>query len=362
MPELMPKSKITILLCLLAVGLSSAQDFDRAHTTASTDGVLTFADTLHWETGPYRLDRGFGADILMTVSFENAISEGTAFFPLPVYCFDLTAANTADPADAACGWDTIAFRPASSWETRLIRPHDALIADDFTLQCGTVEFRGTHRLSGTIFPIRRHPATGEYELLTSFRLRAGVYGNGTADRARTGTGSPEKNIRTASMLSYGPTLRVGVATSGIYRITYEDLRREGLLQSAVPSDRIALYGNRAGPLPTLNTADIYDDLTDLPIAMYDGGDGRFDPGDYFLFYGQSPVVWLYEPDANASLPAFTHRQHTYSDRTYYFIGTNHPQPAARIADAPRQEIAGNETDLTRFPDYHCQAQDLYNIV
>lgn len=141
------------------------------------------------------------------------------------------------------------------------------------------------------------------------------------------------------MLSYGPTLRVGVENSGVYRVTYADLQREGLLQAPVPSDRIAVYGNRAGMLPTLNTSDIYDDLTDLPIAMYDGGDNQFDPGDYFLFYGQSPVVWHYRPDSDGSRPAFTHQQHNYSDRTYYFIGANHPRAAARITDAPRQEPA-----------------------
>ncbi|MDE6106097.1 MAG: hypothetical protein K2F84_03290, partial [Bacteroidales bacterium] len=102
-----------------------------------------------------------------------------------------------------------------------------------------------------------------------------------------------KATATASVLSYGPTLRIGVETDGIYRITYEDLKREGLLKAAVPSGRIALYGNRPGILPTRNVAGIPDDLADLPIAMYDGGDGQFGSGDYFLFYGQSPVTWHY---------------------------------------------------------------------
>ncbi len=173
--------------------------------------------------------------------------------------------------------------------------------------------------------------------------------------------TPAAKTATASVLSYGATLRVGVETSGVYRITYEDLKREGLLKSAVPSDRIALYGNRAGMLPTRNVAGIPDDLADLPVAMYDGGDGQFGSGDYFLFYGQSPVIWHYDTSAKTQ-PAFTHRQNTYSDRTYYFIGINHPTPAARIADAPRMEPADDEKDLTSFPDYFCYEKDLYNIV
>lgn len=164
-----------------------------------------------------------------------------------------------------------------------------------------------------------------------------------------------------SVLSYGPTLRIGVETNGIYIISYENLQREGLLNAAVPSGRIALYGNRAGMLPMLNTPDMPDDLADLPIAMYDGGDGLFGPGDYFLFYGQSPVVWHYDPSSKTQ-PAFSHRQNAYSDRTYYFVGINHPTAAARITDAPRLALAADEKDLTSFPDYFCYEKDLYNIV
>lgn len=340
MPNRLSLSKLlwSIGLCLwLTAGLSAA----------------TFSDTLRWETGPYRLDRGFDADIAVTVSFDNAISEGTAYFPLPVYHFDLP---TARAQAVACDFDTLAFRPANPWETRLIQPYGDLVNTDFQLRYTPAEFRGEMRLTGFIFPIRRN-VSGDYELLTAFRLR---FAESTATAA-TAAPFSAKTTATASMLSYGPTLRIGVETDGIYRITYADLQREGLLSAPVPSERIALYGNRAGMLPTRNTADIRDDLADLPIAMYDGGDGQFDNGDYFLFYGQSPVIWTYDATATTQ-PAFTHRQNTYSDRTYYFIGLNHPAPAARIADAPRVELAGDEKDLTSFPDYLCYEKDLYNIV
>lgn len=372
----MPLSKITLGLGLLltaetltagipmagqpSAGLPAATP-DASTQSATASGGILLSDTLRWEAGPYRLDRGFDAEVLMTVSFENAVSEGTARFPLPVYYFDLPADGFKQAGAAAtCGWDTAAYRTAYPWEARLIQPYDALVGDEFELRCTPAEFRGTLRLAGSIFPIRRDPASGTYELLTSFRLRAAASGNTAAHT--TPLKPAAKNPRTASMLSYGPTLRVGVENSGVYRVTYADLQREGLLQAPVPSDRIAVYGNRAGMLPTLNTSDIYDDLTDLPIAMYDGGDNQFDPGDYFLFYGQSPVVWHYRPDSDDSRPAFTHQQHNYSDRTYYFIGANHPRAAARITDAPRQEPAGDETDLTSFPDYLCHEKDLYNIV
>lgn len=181
-----------------------------------------------------------------------------------------------------------------------------------------------------------------------------------------------------SVLSYGPTLKVGVETSGLYRITYEDLQKAALLQGPVASARVALYGNRAGMLPTLNQSSLlYDDLASLPIALYDGGDGKFGPGDYFLFYGESPVVWTYQA-ADGRQPAFIHRQHSYTDKTYYFVGVNHPNGAARISAAtaasavaaPTTSMAANSTAsaaepatiLTTFPDYLCHETDRYNIV
>lgn len=183
----------------------------------------------------------------------------------------------------------------------------------------------------------------------------------------------------ASVLSYGPTLKVGVETSGLYHISYEDLQKAGLLQGPVASARVALYGNRAGMLPTLNQSSLlYDDLASLPIALYDGGDGTFGPGDYFLFYGESPVVWTYRA-ADGRQPAFIHRQHSYTDKTYYFVGVNHPEGAARVEKAataasavaaPTTSMAANPTasaaepatTLTTFPDYLCHETDRYNIV
>lgn len=182
--------------------------------------------------------------------------------------------------------------------------------------------------------------------------------------AYTVAAAPKTESRTVSLLSYGPTLRLGVETSGVYRVTYADLLHEGLLEAPVPSERIALYGLRAGMLPTLNTADLNNGLVNLPIALYDGDDGQFGPGDYFLFYGQSPVTWQYRTEAGQ--PAFTHRQHSYSDRTHYFVGCHHPADPARITEAADDNAASTEAakteDITTFPDYLCYEKDLYNIV
>ena len=125
--------------------------------------------------------------------------------------------------------------------------------------------------------------------------------------------SPKDN----SVLAAGPTLKVAVTENNVYRISFENLQNQGLVNQSVPSSQIALFGNKAGMLPVLNLPGTYDDLSPLPIRMEDGGDGSFDPGDYFLFLGESPHVWTYDA-ANG----FLHQTNYYSDTTFYFVSAN----------------------------------------
>lgn len=130
----------------------------------------------------------------------------------------------------------------------------------------------------------------------------------------------------SSVLSSGPSLKIGVTEDGIYRIRYEDLEGQGLLDQAGSSSRIALYGKKAGMLPFFNTPGITRDLVPIPIQMQDGGDGMFGPGDYFLFAGQSPHVWTYDQENG-----FLHQTNYYSDTCFYFVSVNSPN-APRIGN------------------------------
>lgn len=120
-----------------------------------------------------------------------------------------------------------------------------------------------------------------------------------------------------SGLSSGPSLKVAVSQDAIYRISYEDLVSQGLLSQAVRSSNIVLLGRKAGMLPYFNTEDIQDGIYSLPIQMEDGGDGVFGPGDYILFFGQSPHVWTYNRDYG-----FLYQTNYYSDTNYYFISAS----------------------------------------
>ena len=174
-----------------------------------------------------------------------------------------------------------------------------------------------------------------------------------ASSGRAQSMSDPYQSKNQSVLSSGPSLKIGVSQDGIYRIRYEDLVSQGLLNQAEPSSRINLYGNKAGMLPFFNTPDIPDDLSPLPILMQDGGDGMFGPGDYFLFFGQSPHVWTYD-----SSYGFLHQTNYYSDTTYYFVSA-HSESAIRVGSTSN----ASQSDLrisTSIEHVHHES-DLSNI-
>ena len=88
--------------------------------------------------------------------------------------------------------------------------------------------------------------------------------------------------------------------------------------SQVNDSNIRVYGNGGGMLPEANLQPRMDDLREISIQVVDGGDGKLDPGDYVLFYGESPDNWTY----SYTTYLFTHSKNLYTDYNYYFINTD----------------------------------------
>ncbi|MDR2556543.1 MAG: type IX secretion system sortase PorU, partial [Bacteroidales bacterium] len=163
---------------------------------------------------------------------------------------------------------------------------------------------------------------------------------------------------TNSKLSQGKTLKIATDISGIYRVNYSDLASAGLVTAPVPTNKIALYGNRAGILSRINDTTLYDDLQSLPIEMYDGGDGTFNQGDYFIFYGQSPLLWKYTRDT--LLRQFEHQFNYYSDYTCYFVSVSADDAPKRVENAPAV-TATPQITVSSFTDYVLHENEIKNI-
>jgi hypothetical protein len=198
-------------------------------------------------------------------------------------------------------------------------------------------------------PARINPYNGQYEVLLSFDLKIQIPGEDGSKR------SLKAAYASNSVLASGDWYKIAVVSTGIYRITYNDLVGMGISPSAIDPRNIRLYGNGGGMLPESLAEFRHDDLAENSIIVAGEGDGSFDQQDYILFYGESPHAWKYQVFSQA----FNHEQNIYSDSTYYFLTTD-LGPGKRIEDIPAVTEPPN-TFVSKFTDYAYHETDLFNL-
>lgn len=119
-----------------------------------------------------------------------------------------------------------------------------------------------------------------------------------------------------SVLSEGSWHKISVTESGVYRISYDFLRNElNWDMSNFDPLTFKIYGNGGGGiLPQKNSDFRYSDLEENSIMAVGIDDGSMDPGDYFLFYGNSPHKCFLDSDG-----VWECETNIYSDKNYYFL-------------------------------------------
>lgn len=230
-----------------------------------------------------------------------------------------------------------------------IRDH-GLIGNAIQIWNEPVNFTGdiSHRIA--IMPVRLDTATGSIQVLVSFGLSI-TFTTGI----RTAHASLTPKYATASVLAEGAWYKFSVTTSGIYRIGYEDLKTAGIDPATINPQNIRIFGNGGGMLPESNAKSRVDDLLENSIYVSGEDDGKFDAGDYILFYGESPDTWSYSKTDQL----FHHSKNSYSDQTCYFLNFDHGA-GKRV---------GKETSLTdpatsvatTFNDYAFYERDDINL-
>ena len=152
-----------------------------------------------------------------------------------------------------------------------------------------------------------------------------------------------------SMLSTGNWYKIGINTTGIYRITADDIASKG-----VDISQIGIYGNGGGTLSENNNDFEYNDLIENSIYIKDNNNnGIFDGNDYLLFYAQAADIWKY----NETLNRYEYHVHPYAKTNYYYLSTN-------ISNAKRISVVENQkTSSEKISTYtFCSAihNDLIN--
>ena len=201
-----------------------------------------------------------------------------------------------------------------------------------------------------IEPYRRNGGTGQVERIVSYRLAI-------VEEHASGRGSARAaSYPDHSKLASGDWYRFTVAKDGVYELSYQFLQQLGVDLGNLHSDAINVYGNHAGMLPFTNTPFLPTDLLPNAIAVEDGGDGVFGPGDRILFYATGAQGWV----LNAGGKQFNHVKNVYSDSASYFIGIGTDGPK-RIA-AVVQSTAPPTNQVTAFSDRQVIDNDGINLI
>lgn len=179
---------------------------------------------------------------------------------------------------------------------------------EYTLNAENVEIRNKYQLILTVNPVIRR-SDGKIERLVTYSVEV-IYKK--ADLL----GSRNPKATFTSVLSNGDIYKVKVGQTGIYRMDRSFFETKlGINMSNVNPKKLKIYGNRGGRVPEANSVIRTDDLEELSIFVSGEGDGRFDSGDFVLFYAEGAHIWNYADNANI----FVYDNNIYDDYNYYFI-------------------------------------------
>jgi len=123
--------------------------------------------------------------------------------------------------------------------------------------------------------------------------------------------------------------KLAVNQSGIYAVTFDQLRTAGLIGSVVPSSTIFMYNGSGLQVNPLLTAP-RPVFQQVAISIEDGGDGNFQSGDRILFYGESLDRWLYDSSGTSYV------NNAYSNENIYWLAVS-----TDVTDAPLRMVSIN---------------------
>ena len=159
----------------------------------------------------------------------------------------------------------------------------------------------------------------------------------------------------ASILAEGEWYRFAVAKNGVYKIGADWLKNAGIDLNGIDPQKISIFGYGGGMLPQANSAERPIDLPELAIYVSGEEDGRFDAGDFIIFYAEGPDKITYN-DLDKS---FSAQKNLYADSAFYFLTIQNTQ-GKRVTST---ESLGPQFPIANhFDDYLYHEKETYNIL
>jgi len=200
----------------------------------------------------------------------------------------------------------------------------------------------------SMLPFATDPETGIAAKIGSFTINLKV-----------NQGKQYKSSRTyasSSVLATGDWFKMYVGESGIYKVTYEELKNMGVNVTGLNPDMIRVFGNGGALLNEAAGTPRPDDLTENAIEVVTAVPGIFSKGDYLLFYGEGTRTWAMNPFSGR----MEHTSHYYADEACYFITTG-PVAGKRVTlQTPPTETPDYQT--AEFTQYAVYEEDNINLI
>ncbi len=317
--QFMKKSILSVSFLLAFVGLFANSTF-------------TVKDSLLWEEGSL-LDNPLSSTPTKYYSFKNA-SYLTEHLSLPYY-----SSKVKLPGKGSIGVEFIntEYAPIDLSDS----PHTAILSDQLIVKTSVDQARQDFSGIFSFIPIRKNGNT--FEKLISFEIKVTFRPAPLTTLSRT-------DFTYTSKLNDGDIYKIAVSNEGLHKIDYNFLKESLKIDiDNVDPKTIKVLGNFGGPLPLKVDDFRYDDLEENAIFVRGEGDGKFDSGDYILFYANGPHRWEY----NNAQDKFDRTTNVFNDKKYYFIKIS-PEEGKRIAVQASINDASYESnsfdDFTRFEE------------
>lgn len=143
-----------------------------------------------------------------------------------------------------------------------------------------------------------------------------------------------------SVLDTGKWVKVRVAETGVYKLTFSELKKMGFSSP----EKVSVYGYGGWPLDEDFSTTYIDDLPE--VATYRGS-------DYLIFYAKGPVKWIYSLGSG-----FVHTNNPYSSYGYYFLTDRNDTVKSMAIQASE---AGASLQLSTFNDYKLWEKEIVSV-
>jgi len=237
-------------------------------------------------------------------------------------------------------------------KTRLANSKELLLLDgvdlpeQFSVQSAVRTSRQLKYLYITINPVAR--IDGKVFLLEEFQYSIQF------KEGNSRGGRDANTWAVSSVLENGQWYKIATGEDAVYKIDFQFMEDCGFDMNGVASNSVRLFGTKSGVLSTDNKVEKPDDLEEVAIEIFDDGDGTFDRGDYFLFYGEDQHTWK---EVGAKL---VHDKNPYADSNAYFLTINSSIPSPRRVTEQDNLVSDYTTSEHFFVVFHEEV--LYNLI